>query len=1687
MLRKLFITLLLTILSCTLTHAQSYPVQVSVQLVPPFSGYLPDYAAPGNDNLRIYLTLTDFSLPSYDVKLKFALTGNNVSIQSKPWYYSGPITLEPGVPLLLTGTDLSGMLNSANLDYTGISLPQYNQTKVLPEGFYTFTITAYDFANPLPIPVSNEGTAQAWMLLCDPPLTNLPACGSEVPSSDPQFLTFSWSPLNMSAPTSALGTEYLFELWEVMPPNNAPGNVVSSTAPMYSVTTNLTMITYGLAEPPLQIGWTYVWRVRAYDLDNRALFRNNGYSQVCTFTYGDQNELLGNLAQLTLSATVLTHRQARCNWDSTSVYASYHLEFRKVNTANWFPVNTTNSSARITALEPLTQYEAQVQGIFPNGGEGPWSNIVTFTTPAQAVLNCGDASPPPAQQNFSPLTQATTGMIWQVGQFEMIVTQLNNMSNPNGLYSGLGKVIMPLGVTVNCSYTNIQMGVDQVMYAGEVKAVTEGVSAWMNQYNASGFVNPEITYNGEINNASEIIVNELSGTITIGSETYQYETAEGTAIEDANGTLWVITSSGDVVLAGQTGVVFVPPPPTELNTTNGKVTFQQNAQQLYGYDHASISAWTNYYSTVHDINGDVTVKVDWKSVQSTKYDVISVHYSNLNGILPDSIFFYCPSGTIYHAQGSGMDRRIYIVGGDNNDRQDIYAAYRNSAGEIVNIGKICVTSYEEQTNTIWLVPFGNATNPAPSINQQQVAALKTKLDSIYSSAVVRWNVQLASTSLQAEGWDNNNDHKIDVSGQGLSPYSEEMNSLVSALHYESWYNNNDNYLIISSVPPDSTLPGLQGTMPRNKNCGFIFTSPSSSQFTPTVAHEIGHGVYGLKHSFEGTSPAPKNTTDNLMDYSYGVRLVGWQWNWMRNPAGWGILDDDQDDDRVFVDMRELLPFLNPDSLTFTFFSPAGKPISLPRNGLESVVFSYGDDYKACPDGGVKNAPIGSLSGFKLNGVKYLATADCASNNFFYYKNNTSNQTYIDSISPRINPAHGIVGYPCVAGGAIVFVVSQANINTNTEYGENYTASGVFRPHILVWDYFSQNIATTQIAANISPPYSSDATAYLCNNLDNAGCGEVGVSFVLTYAYQINRYPETYECCIKNQELASANPQLNSINLPPPTAYESVNPASPMEAKEQQLNQLAIDTRVNFRLLDQKRKAINAELMGITTHSVMADSLNSIPAYTCIWNELSAKTRLHCISVLSQSTVQGDWLGMGNNYERLVNDLLITTNDPLQQDSLLNAISANEFALFKSLWNVLDFDGLDEFVNTITGWLISRDTSRPTYASLVTGVFQNNANTPNRYFEFYSWATLENASTFTFTATTTWIGSNIQLITNYDPVKSDGFPGGTATVVLDGYDWVAIQIMEDIPSLGLKQNQRLVVPMIWARWLARRIQTNDTSHKLELIGEIVQFLAMDYFATALLESIAFEAVNSSAAITQRFVGQDLAVVASTSTKSSVITLDMEVGVDNVATWNGVKWEAQYNPASPVVGRVNGVKFLSQEGQVVQRELTLVEVGETICVRDATAVATSGTFVEGESISGKVILQVKNGSNGKIAVIGRKMAGHVEVVGAELRASGLDVELFNAECQRNNLFNIKGHDYTWEEIETDFRNLNGQYQVDNNGWITNEELPNTLMYQANEVWANKILNQGYTIIDMGVPPGVTTPSVFYNMEQSTIFGQ
>jgi uncharacterized protein DUF6861 len=113
-----------------------------------------------------------------------------------------------------------------------------------------------------------------------------------------------------------------------------------------------------------------------------------------------------------------------------------------------------------------------------------------------------------------------------------------------------------------------------------------------------------------------------------------------------------------------------------------------------------------------------------------------------------------------------------------------------------------------------------------------------------------------------------------------------------------------------------------------------------------------------------------------------------------------------------------------------------------------------------------------------------------------------------------------------------------------------------------------------------------------------------------------------------------------------------------------------------------------------------------------------------------------------------------------------------------------------------------------------------------------------------------------------------------------------------------------------------------------------------------------------------------------------------------------------------------------------------------------------------------VRIKQGTNDKVAVMGRNMS-YVRAEAAELRAKGYDVEIFD------------GNNIPKDAVDDWGRRTEGGQRV------SDEEVVTTPMYEANKAWAEKLRDQGYTVVDMGDPAG-KGPSKFYEIEGDTIFG-
>lgn len=864
--------------------AQVYPVQLSTQLIPPYSGYLPDYADPSSEKFKIILQFNDFLTPQYNVKLKLEIKGNGFTIVTKQLFNPPPIVLQPGIPTIISGVDLAPYLNSSNLDFIGINQAQYENRMALPEGFYSICVTAYDYYNPGKIQVSNQSCSNAWFTLSNPPFLNLPLCSKNITPQVPQNIVFQWTPVNIGSPNSAISTEYDFELWEVRPDSSVnPNQIVLSTAPIYSTTTNLTLINYGIAEPPLNLYMKYVWRVRARDLSGRDWFKNNGYSQICTFVYGNLSSVLGNALNLTLNANGITHRMGHCTWNTQSIYTNYKLQVRKQGTQNWFDYNTSGNFEKVNNLEPNTDYEARVRGE-GSALTGDWSNVATFRTLSEPVYGCGDQNftPDAFQAQPLPISKAVPGLIIQSGQFEVKASQITP-NGPQGWYSGKGTAEV-YGFPIAVKFNNIYIDDNNRHQQGIIEALTEGITAWTQQWDQN-FAEENASY----------IPGKIDSIWVSGNQICVKIQGDDSCFTMPPNQNIVVVRDGE---GNQYNVQTTPPPPKITGPFNyityGNdnidakdsciVHFEQSSNQQFGFDKKQYAAWLNNYETIK-LNNGKTYFVPYKSVGENASDKVKAEIK----IIPfdaNKLSFKTRGGQVCAHTPAGANSYEVTVPADAGC---VYAYY-----DAKKIGKLNVVTLKQQNRKLVLVPVNNAA--------LSVSNVQNELNKLFGQANVNWSV----TTKSSFNFNLGNDGLEAADANLLSKYSTEMRAVRDAYKsYDSLYDKEAYYIFVVNNFND---PGIKGYMVRGRGLGFVAANASVKH----LAHELAHGAFGLEHSFPAIA---KNTSNNLMDYKeQGVELSAMQWEEMHSSQMVFNWFDTEEDGSLNSNSENCNPSLVPENL-----------------------------------------------------------------------------------------------------------------------------------------------------------------------------------------------------------------------------------------------------------------------------------------------------------------------------------------------------------------------------------------------------------------------------------------------------------------------------------------------------------------------------------------------------------------------------------------------------------------------------------------------------------------------------------------------------------------------------------------------------------------------------------------------------
>ncbi|HHH53819.1 MAG TPA: hypothetical protein ENK91_09190, partial [Bacteroidetes bacterium] len=270
------------------------PVTVQILVQPPYSSHIEDYTSYENKLVMILSGQTNPNMTPYEVYFKGFLQGDNgVRVETDDTYKPPtPVEIPSGGSISFQGDDLD-FFSSEHMTVTGTSTKSIILSDGLPEGYYHICIRAFDYNTDQPLSAEEPlgCSADFGVFHLDPPQILFPVCGEKIISTENQNIAFSWT-IPINSPPNTQYTLTLTELQDGQSPEDA--SQAMPYPPFFETNTSTNSYVYSMADPQLLKGKTYIVQVRAFDPEEKTEFNNDGYSEVCTFQYGNKLVLFDN-------------------------------------------------------------------------------------------------------------------------------------------------------------------------------------------------------------------------------------------------------------------------------------------------------------------------------------------------------------------------------------------------------------------------------------------------------------------------------------------------------------------------------------------------------------------------------------------------------------------------------------------------------------------------------------------------------------------------------------------------------------------------------------------------------------------------------------------------------------------------------------------------------------------------------------------------------------------------------------------------------------------------------------------------------------------------------------------------------------------------------------------------------------------------------------------------------------------------------------------------------------------------------------------------------------------------------------------------------------------------------------------------------------------------------------------------
>ncbi len=249
-------------------------LNLAVQMDPNPSPYISDWRANPNTIRFIATNSTNANVEvrfvgyiEGDARGKVAETVNDAPIP--------PVIVPPGTTIF-NAVDVH-MLDEGVVVYSGPTSQEVRRSGRLPEDNFRLCIQLMAYNAPHAM-LTPELCARFDIRLITPPMLIAPANSGEVKTAP----GFQWSVVQLGLGEFA---RYELTVVEVDPGQKNYAQAMKSNLPLIQRETNISAYQILPADPQLEKGHFYAWQVRAFDLQDRYMFANDGLSEIWVFEY----------------------------------------------------------------------------------------------------------------------------------------------------------------------------------------------------------------------------------------------------------------------------------------------------------------------------------------------------------------------------------------------------------------------------------------------------------------------------------------------------------------------------------------------------------------------------------------------------------------------------------------------------------------------------------------------------------------------------------------------------------------------------------------------------------------------------------------------------------------------------------------------------------------------------------------------------------------------------------------------------------------------------------------------------------------------------------------------------------------------------------------------------------------------------------------------------------------------------------------------------------------------------------------------------------------------------------------------------------------------------------------------------------------------------------------------------------